>query len=262
MYCKKCGNQLSESEKFCRICGEPIPMSNNQNNYQQQPNNINYNNNLNNEFVNTQPNIIQQQFNYSNVNSNMTGNMYKLTLSRKKNFVGCLVAFTIYIDNQKVGKIKNGETIQFDITAGNHQISINKNNAINIMINGDTTADVVVFAANNFGITNINGQGINNLNNQIDNNYIEKSIKKANLTLALSIILPIISVILFFTSEIFINAWIYGIIIGYAIVNTAGLNGQKDSMGKKYKSLQLKNIIAIVISAIAAIVTAYISVNN
>ena len=51
-------------------------------------------------------------------------------------------------------------------------------------ITGDTTADVVVFGANNFGITNINGQGTES-NNSI-NNIIFSSYKFSELITAIT----------------------------------------------------------------------------
>ena len=181
---------------------------------------------------------------------------YKLTLTRKKNFVGCLVKFDIYIDDVKVGKIKNGETVTLDVDAGSHKISIHKNNPVNIVIDKDTTADVVVFGANNFGITNVNGSG----SNPSDNNdkYLSKTIKNSNMVLIFSIILPIASAIMIFTIQRYLQPWVHGIVAGYAIVNLFGLKNLKGT--NEYKSLMTKNIIAMVLSIIAAIAISYLSI--
>lgn len=182
----------------------------------------------------------------------MTGaKKYKLILTRPSNFVGCLVGFIVYIDNVNVGKIKNGGTLELEVEAGNHTISIHKNNPVNILIDRDTTADVVVFGANNFGITNINGTG--DLNTENREQYAEKNTKNTNATLIFSIIAPIISTIILVNWGYYLQVWIYGIIIGYALVNIFGL---KQLKGKPiYKSLLIKNIIAIVISIIACILS-------
>ena len=153
-------------------------MYNEQNNINQSGVNSSNNTDMNNTYPNQMQNNNQSE-NNNNV-SNVPTN-YKLTLHRKKSFVGGMVAFDIYIDNVKVGKIKNGKTVELEITGGEHIISIHKNNPVSINITGDTTADVVVFGANNFGITNINGQGTES-NNSINNNYIEKNNKKTNMT--------------------------------------------------------------------------------
>ncbi len=188
------------------------------------------------------------------VDTNISKN-YKLILNRKKNFIGSLVSFSIYIDNKLVGKIKNGQTLEFEVSGGVHQISINKNNAVSITINTDTTADVVVFGTNNFGITNINGQSINNVS---DNNYSKRNETASNIVLIMSIIVPIISIILYFLSRYYIAFWIYAIIIGYCIVNIAGLKNQKCS--ESYKKTVIKNIIAIIISIVSIIITVYLTI--
>jgi uncharacterized membrane protein YidH (DUF202 family) len=164
--------------------------------------------------------------------------------------VGCLVGFNIFIDDVKVGKIKNGEVLTFDVEPGNHTISVNKKNSVNILIDKDTTADVVVFGSNNFGITNING-GTNEYNQDNSVNYLNKSIKNANSTLIFSIILLVLSISMLFIFGFYIKAWVHGIIIGYAIVNIVGLNNLKDT--KEYNSLLTKNIISIVVSAVSIV---------
>lgn len=231
-------------------------MYNEQNNINQSGVNSSNNTDMNNTYPNQMQNNNQSE-NNNNV-SNVPTN-YKLTLHRKKSFVGGMVAFDIYIDNVKVGKIKNGKTVELEITGGEHIISIHKNNPVSINITGDTTADVVVFGANNFGITNINGQGTES-NNSINNNYIEKNNKKTNMTLIISIMLPIVSLILFILLKSYITPWVYGLVIGFAIVNMVGLKNFKDN--EKYKSLLIKNLIAIIISLIMAVISIYISVNE
>jgi len=175
----------------------------------------------------------------------MNDGKFKLTLKRQKNFVGCLVDFDVYIDNIKVGKIKNGETLVLEVDAGVHEISIHKKNPTKVTITGDTSADVVVFGSNNFGITNINGEGF------IQNNGLEKNKKNTNATLIFSILLPVISLIMFFSIGYYLKIWLHGILVGYAIVNIFGLKNFKTCA--EYKSLLTKNIIAIIISIVCAL---------
>ena len=265
MFCKKCGSQINENDQFCRNCGEKV--NNLESNYQGQVNNNTFieldnnlesqvnNNNLGNNYQNQINNNLMNNT-FTNLDNNISRN-YKLILNRKKNFVGSLAKFNIYIDNQLVGKIKNGQTLELEVSGGNHQISINKNNSVNININRDTTADVVVYGVNNFGISNVNGETINNNNINTNNNYIIKNEKSTNSVLIASII-PIISVIMFFTISYYITFWVYGLVIGYAIVNISGLKNQKGSAN--YKKLLTKNIIAIIISAIILLLTAYITI--
>ena len=184
----------------------------------------------------------------------LSNKKFKLTLHRQKNFVGCLIGFIIYIDGEKVGKLKNGKTLELEVAGGNHTISIHKNNQVDIFIDKDTTADVVVYGANNFGITNINGEGSTSEENT--DHYLQKNQRSTNSLLGLSIALPIISVIIWFAFKFYIQFWVFGIVAGYGIVNLAGLKNLK---GKpEYKPLLIKNIIAMVISIVCAIVMAFV----
>ena len=92
----------------------------------------------------------------------------KLILNRRKAVIASAVKLDVEIDGVKVGELKNGGTLELNISAGYHTIYFYKksifvnfipNNKINFLIKGDTTADVVVLGANSVGITNINGQG-------------------------------------------------------------------------------------------------------
>ena len=180
----------------------------------------------------------------------MNNGKFKLTLKRQKNFVGCLVDFDVYIDNIKVGKIKNGEILVLEVDAGVHEISIHKKNPTKVTITGDTTADVVVFGSNNFGITNINGEGF------IQNNGIEKNKKSTRTVLVLSILIPAISLIMFYITGYYLKIWVHGIIVGYAIVNIFGLKNFKQF--EEYKSILIKNIISIIISIVSALVISFL----
>ncbi len=240
MNCKKCGSPILENEQYCRNCGESVLTLENQNNNVQQVNNIN----------NSVVNGTNMQ---TNINNNISST-YKLILRRKKAFAGWAATFDIYIDNVLVGKVKNGQTIELEVSSGVHQISVNQNNPINITINGNTTADLVVFGLNNYGISNVNGQSINNNN---DNAFIQKNVKSTNYVFIASLAISIISIVMLVASGYYITFWIYPIIIGYSILNIAGLNNQKQS--SNYNKLMTKNIIAIVISTIMLLVTIYLT---
>lgn len=226
MICPRCGKELFDNETFCSNCGTPV-------------------NNIGEQVMNEPT--------YSNGNYT-----YKLTLTRPKNFVGSLATFKVFIDDQLVGKIKNGGTLQIEIPSGTHLISINKNNAVNIEINEDTTADVVVFGANNFGIANVSGQANNETNAQLSV-YAEKSKKKHDYLLYSSIILPIISVVMFYTIQYVIAVWTYGIVIGIGIINIAGLKNQNITSEERTKAV-IKNFAAMIISIIAIIVTMNVTI--
>lgn len=248
MNCKKCGSQILENEQYCRNCGEPINTLENQNNYNQQLNNINNSNSLN-----IQPNVVQseEQVNYTNINNNIV--KYKLTIIRKKAFAGWLDKFNIYIDNVLVGKVKNGQTIELEVNSGNHQISINQNNPVNITITENTIVEAGVFGVDNYGITSINGQSIVN-----NDEFVKKNKNSTNYVFWFSIIVSTISIIMILFLGYYITHWIYAVIIGLGIVNISGLRNQKDN--EQYKELMTKNIISIIISTIMLLVTIYLTV--
>lgn len=221
---------------------QPQNMNNNMNGYQSQ----NMNNNMNG-------------YQSQNMNDNYQNGTYKLILNRKKMYVASLVAFKIFIDNVMVGKIKNGQTLTLDVTPGQHEISINNKNPMTIMIDRDTTADVIIYGANNFGISNINGNDSSNVTGGED--LISKCEKSIRWNLIASIVLPIISVILFFVTDkkYVLQFWFYSVIIGYGIINMTGLKNIPNKNDPAYKSLVVKNIIAMAIGIISSIVTIYIT---
>lgn len=224
MNCKKCGNPIFENEQYCRNCGEPIDELKNQDGNEQQTNNVN----------------------------NDVYPKYKLTIIRKKTFVGWAAVFNIYIDNVLVGKVKNGQILELEVNGGNHQISINQNNPINIMIAENTTVETVVFGVNNYGI-NINGQS--NINND---EIIKKNKNLTDYLLWFSIILSTVSILMILFWQYYITYWTYAVVIGLGIANISGLRNQKNS--NQYKWLVTKNVITIIISTIMLLMTIYITI--
>ncbi len=220
---------------------------------------------MNNDNNYNQNNMNQPQYNNYNQNNmnqpQYNNGTYKLILNRQKNFVASLVAFKVYVDDNLVGKIKNGKSLIVDITPGPHVITINKSNATNIMVNGDVTADVVVFGANNFGLTNINGSGMNQ--NYVDNNQnnlSSKYVSMANGLLITSIVVPVLSVILFFVTDkkYILQYWFYSIVVGMGFVNIFGLKNIKQYDSKVYQESLIKNVVAIIISTVAIFITIYL----
>ena len=78
------------------------------------------------------------------------------------------------------------------------------------------------------------------------------------MVLIFSIILPIASAIMIFTIQRYLQPWVHGIVAGYGIVNLFGLKNLKGT--NEYKSILTKNIIAIVLSVVAAIAITYLSI--
>lgn len=270
MFCSKCGFQNNQSDIFCKQCG--ITLSNN--NQQPQPQNQfiqthqAINNQQMNNFYNQQNinNLNEQQSNYENSSSinnspNVNNGIYRLTLTRPKSFVGSVIKFKIFIDNNLVGSIKNGETVNLNIHSGNHTISFNKTMEQNINISSDTFADVIVIAGNKFGLSNIrnnNGQYIQN--NELYAENIDKVIKSAKMPLIFSCACIAITFILLFTLQLVISPWMYGISIGYTIISLSSIKKNKQALIDKYTSLLTLNIISIIISIIGIIISGYLMI--
>ena len=48
----------------------------------------------------------------------------QVTIQRRKKFTGCAIPMSVFIDNQKVAKLKNGESTQIEVPAGKHQVIV------------------------------------------------------------------------------------------------------------------------------------------
>ena len=48
----------------------------------------------------------------------------QVTIQRRKRFTGCAIPMSVFIDNQKVAKLKNGESTQIEVPAGKHQVIV------------------------------------------------------------------------------------------------------------------------------------------
>lgn len=183
------------------------------------------------------------------------GDGCKLTLRREKSIVGFAVGYNVFIDDNKVGKIKNGQTLDLIVTRGKHTIAIsNKKNKIDIVINGDTSADVTLVSPNEVGISNVKGSGDYSALNR-DNNvhYEEKAKKSANTCLCFTGALPLISLLWLWLVGGVVSPIVYGLFIGYCIINLAGL--KKLNNPSLRTSLLIKNIIAMVLFIVECFIT-------
>ena len=175
---------------------------------------------------------------------------YKIIINREKSFVGCLVGFKIYVDNNYVGKVKNGKTLIIEVTPGEHVLSLNKMNPVGINVYNDIAVDTVIFGPNNFGFNNIriNGEEVSNTNT-ID--YSKRYAVEANANLIFSFVIPFIYFI--FDKSSYIHIWLFSMFIGYGIINIFGLKKIKNTNRKVYTSSLIKNIIAIIIAIVFVI---------
>ncbi len=51
-------------------------------------------------------------------------NLGIFNINRKKSFVGCVINFDVYVDETKVGTLKNGGNINCNIPLGEHEVKI------------------------------------------------------------------------------------------------------------------------------------------
>lgn len=237
MICSKCGTQNDATAKFCGKCGQALQVV-------QQP----------------VPNVDVQQNNINSgtqiINQNINGGVYKLTLIRQKSYVGSLIKFKIYLDNNMVGTIKNGETVVLDVPAGNHMISFNKSMNQNINIMGDTSADVVVIAGNKFGISTVrdrNGAVIQD--NNLTQANIEGLEKSAKNTILYGGICILVTFLLLITINMVVSPWIYGAILGLSIVNITATKKSTQIPEDRLKKIKNLNTISIVISVVGMIIS-------
>ncbi len=82
MFCGKCGKNVEDNTKFCPSCGNPLGDSSNL--------------------------------------STTNNNIVKLVIRRPKKFFGCAVSYKLFLDQQLVASISNGEELTFDVTPGEH----------------------------------------------------------------------------------------------------------------------------------------------
>lgn len=91
MFCTNCGKEIPESSQFCEYCGKTTQNSNAENTMQNKP---------------------------------QSSKLLQVTIQRRKKYTGCAVPMSVYIDNQKVAKLKNGESIQIEVPTGKHQVIV------------------------------------------------------------------------------------------------------------------------------------------
>lgn len=169
---------------------------------------------------------------------------YKLTLKWSKSAVVPNTKFEVYIDDKMVGNLKKGSYLVVEVESGQHEVSIDKANPTNITIAENTVAEVGIFA----GIISINKQEVN-----ID--YTKKYKQKTNALLVISIIIPLISAILYWRSNNLLAVWFYGVPFGYAVINLFDLRKLRSYNKRLHKSLVLSTFIVIFISIAAVVAT-------
>lgn len=78
---------------FCKNCGAPI--------------------NLNDNFCNECGAKVEKE---------NLGKICKIKVTRRKYFLGVAISFPVYVDDVKIGELKNGKTLEVEVTEGVHEV--------------------------------------------------------------------------------------------------------------------------------------------
>lgn len=102
MFCTNCGKEIPDGSKFCTSCGSKIENA--------QPT-------ASVPVNNMQPNI-------PNNNYQPNGKMVRLTVVRKKRILGLAVPMRIIVDGNQIASLKNENSVDIDLPAGQHRLLI------------------------------------------------------------------------------------------------------------------------------------------
>ena len=83
MYCQNCGAKISKGQNFCTSCGKNIGISMNLENKK----------------------------------------MGSITFHRVSRFIGCIIDFEVYINEQRIGILKNGDDLKVKLPIGKYRVT-------------------------------------------------------------------------------------------------------------------------------------------
>lgn len=127
IYCTKCGSKIVGGN-FCIVCGTKI----NSNQSIDEVINKDYKKMDKNEIIDKE------------------GKDITLNVTRKKKTMGFAVSFTVLVDGEKIGKLKNGMTVTCNIKPGHHKVnieSVEKNTIQEIDVDENTNSVEIVVVA-------------------------------------------------------------------------------------------------------------------
>ena len=106
--------------------------------------------------------------------------MGKIIMLRESNYAGAVASYNIFLDNQKIGSIKNAGQLEIDIANGNHEIyltnailKIGKSNVLNFNSTDNSVIKILVKSVMS-SISGIKLELVSNNNNfskKIDDKY-------------------------------------------------------------------------------------------
>ena len=73
------------------------------------------------------------------------GKLCKIIVTRRKYFLGVAISFPVYVDGIKIGDLKNGKTLETEVTEGNHLVEfkcIEKTVKQDVDLNGKESVEI------------------------------------------------------------------------------------------------------------------------
>lgn len=125
MYCSKCGNMLTPDTKFCPACGNAI----------------------NSEPANNTPINNETTLPFQNIAG-------KIIVERKQAFKGAIIPFDVIVDNNFLGSVTSGTSVETIVPIGTHQITLRspEKDVFQEVILTEQNKNVKVFVEAKFGL--------------------------------------------------------------------------------------------------------------
>lgn len=110
IFCEECGNKLSKDSSFCTECGTKVGATPKKEEKKVEKK-------TEQEEVKEDKKVVKKE---------KSNDVHTATLivSRKKSFKGCAITFHVLVDGVKVGDLKNGASITYELTEGIHKVTI------------------------------------------------------------------------------------------------------------------------------------------
>ena len=81
------------------------------------------------------------------IEGNDNGRKVSLTITRNKKIMGFAISFPIFVDGVEIGKLKNGQSLNYEVSEGIHKVlfkSVEKDLEQEITINSNTNSVEII----------------------------------------------------------------------------------------------------------------------
>ena len=129
MRCLNCHNEINDNSKFCEYCGMKVEKG---------------------IFCSNCGKKIESGNFCCNCGFKVNSSNIVLNVTRQKKALGFAVSFTVSVDGNIIGKLKNGETLSCNISPGKHVVnieSVEKNNIQEICVENDMSSVEIIVVA-------------------------------------------------------------------------------------------------------------------